>query len=64
MIVLTSDGVTAACSCEDFCTCVAKLHCDHPRELSELILKMARRDGEHDDRTVIALSYEKTAAFA
>lgn len=64
MILLTSDGVTAACSCEDFCTCVAKLHCDHPRELSELILKMARRDGEHDDRTVIALSYEKTAAFA
>lgn len=63
MIVLTSDGVTAACSCEDFCNCVAKLHCDHPRELSELILKMARRDGEHDDRTVIALSYEKTAAF-
>jgi len=63
MILLTSDGVTAACSCEDFCACVSKLHCDHPRELSELVLKMARRDGECDDRTVIALSYEKTAAF-
>ncbi|MBR5519782.1 MAG: SpoIIE family protein phosphatase [Clostridia bacterium] len=63
MILLTSDGVTAACSCGDFCNCLVKLNCDHPRELSELVIKMARTDGECDDRTVIALSYEKTAAF-
>ena len=61
MIVMTSDGVTAGCTQDDFCACLKKLHCDNPRELSELLLRMAKTDGEHDDRTVIALYYSKNS---
>lgn len=61
MIVMTSDGVTAGCSQPEFCACLKKLHCDNPRELSELLLRMAKTDDEHDDRTVIALYYSKNS---
>lgn len=59
MIVLTSDGVTAGGTPSDFCECLKKLHCDNPRELSELLLRMSRTADERDDRTVIALHYAK-----
>lgn len=57
LIVLTSDGVLAGRSPEDFCGCLKKLHCDNPRELSELLLRMAKTDDNGDDRTVIVLHY-------
>lgn len=57
LIVLTSDGVLAGQSPEEFCSCLKKLHCDNPRELSELLLRMAKTDDNGDDRTVIVLHY-------
>lgn len=57
MIVLTSDGVMAGKSPEEFCNCLKKLHCDNPREMSELLLRMTKTEDNGDDRTVIVLHY-------
>ncbi len=59
MILMASDGVGGVPQRSDMKACLGKLVCDEPRELAEILIKMTRTETDCDDRTVIAISFEK-----